>query len=31
MPDHLDLKTSDLDDIYDYLVLKRAQPEKTPR
>ena len=31
MPDHLDLKKSDLDDIYEYLLLKRAQPEKTSR
>ena len=31
MPDHLDLRSSDLDDIYDYLVLKRGQPEKTSR
>ncbi len=31
MPDHLDLKSSDLDDIDEYLVLKRTQPVKTSR
>lgn len=28
MPDHLDLKESDLDDLWDYLRLKATQPEK---
>src|SRR3989454_4838155 len=31
MPDHTDLKDSDLDHVYEYLQLKSTQPEKKPQ